>query len=200
MEWKRIHPLVAVASVAVILFSGLGAAALMGWLPSSTGKPEDPVAAAKTEMQAAAPAKTTAAKPKEAAPTSARSTSVQVASNAPVAKAICASCGVVQSVREVEKAGEGTGLGAVGGAVVGGVVGNQFGGGGGKKILTVAGAVGGGVAGHQIEKKVRATKSYEITVRFENGTTKVLSEANPPSWKTGDKVKLIDGNLQPNNA
>ena len=210
---KTIHPLVAVASVAVILFSGLGAAALIGWLPSSTGKAGEEVAMAKSDMApamtdksatmtapAAKPAQSAAAKPKDSAPVAATSKPVQVASSAPVAKAICASCGVVQSVREVEMAGEGTGLGAVGGAVVGGVVGNQFGGGSGKKILTVAGAVGGGIAGHQIEKKVRATKSYEITVRFENGTSKVFSEANPPSWKSGDKVKLIDGKLQPNNA
>jgi outer membrane lipoprotein SlyB len=215
MELKRIHPLVAVASVAVILFSGLGAAALMGWLPSSTGKAGDDVAIAKSDMAPAMTGKaaimttpvtgpaqsaTATSTPRQNVPIAAKSRPVQVASSATVAKAICASCGVVQSVREVEKAGEGTGIGAVGGAVVGGVVGNQFGGGSGKKILTVAGAVGGGVAGHQIEKKVRATKSYEISVRFENGTTQVFSEANPPSWKSGDKVKLIDGKLQPNNA
>lgn len=220
MDVKRIHPLVAVASVAVLLFSGLGAAALMGWLPSSTSKPGDdaaiirpdaamaksekaqPAASAASAASAAKPTQSTASatKPKDGTTVAARTKPAQVASSAPVAKAICANCGVIQSVLEVEKAGEGTGLGAVGGAVVGGVVGNQFGGGSGKKILTVAGAVGGGVAGHQIEKKVRATKSYDITVRFEDGTTKVFSEANPPSWRTGDKVKLIDGKLQPNNA
>ncbi len=220
MDVKRIHPLVAVASVAVLLFSGLGAAALMGWLPSSTSKPGDdaaiirpdaamaksekaqPAASAASAASAAKPTQSTtsATKPKDGTTVAARTKPAQVASSAPVAKAICANCGVIQSVLEVEKAGEGTGLGAVGGAVVGGVVGNQFGGGSGKKILTVAGAVGGGVAGHQIEKKVRATKSYDITVRFEDGTTKVFSEATPPSWKSGDKVKLIDGKLQPNNA
>ncbi|MEJ2176080.1 MAG: glycine zipper 2TM domain-containing protein, partial [bacterium] len=79
------------------------------------------------------------------ATTSAPATSPPVASS-------CASCGTVSAIREVEKKGEGTGLGAVGGAVVGGVIGHQFGGGTGKKVLTVAGAAGGAYAGHQIEK------------------------------------------------
>ena len=60
---------------------------------------------------------------------------------------ICGGCGVVSNTRTETRKGEASGIGAVGGAVVGGVVGNQFGGGNGKKALTVLGAVGGGVAG-----------------------------------------------------
>jgi uncharacterized protein YcfJ len=42
--------------------------------------------------------------------------------------------------------------GSVIGAIAGGVIGNQFGGGSGRKLTTVAGAVGGGIAGHEIQK------------------------------------------------
>lgn len=35
--------------------------------------------------------------------------------------------------------------------------------------------------------------SYETTVRYENGTTGVFSQADPPSWAPGDKVKVVDG-------
>ena len=34
---------------------------------------------------------------------------------------VCANCGTVSAIREVEKKGEGTGVGAIGGAVIGGV-------------------------------------------------------------------------------
>lgn len=35
--------------------------------------------------------------------------------------------------------------------------------------------------------------SYETTVRYENGTTGVFSQVEPPSWAPGDKVKVVDG-------
>jgi uncharacterized protein YcfJ len=55
--------------------------------------------------------------------------------------------------------------GTVIGAVVGGVVGNQFGGGSGKKLATVAGAAGGGYAGNQVQKKVQDNNTYTTTER-----------------------------------
>lgn len=79
-----------------------------------------------------------------------------------------------------------------------GVLGNRVGGGRGKDFMTVVGALGGAVAGHQIEKKVKTTKSYEITVRFEDGATRVFTEANPPAWRQGDKVTVINDRIQPN--
>ena len=85
-------------------------------------------------------------------------------------KAVCVECGVIEAVRTIDTKGEGSGIGAVGGAVVGGVVGNQIGHGTGKAVATVVGAVGGGLAGNEIEKYVKASKSYEIVVRLENGT------------------------------
>ena len=105
---------------------------------------------------------------------------------------------MVESVREIDVKGEGSGVGAVGGAVVGGVIGHQIGDGRTQDIATVVGAVGGAVAGHQIEKHVKSTTSYEITVRFEDGSSRVIHEASAPSWRTGDRVKVINGVIQSN--
>ncbi len=142
----------------------------------------------KTEHKALATAES---KPVEHTPP------LQVAAAPPV-KTICYDCGVIDSVRMIEKAGEGSGLGAVAGGVAGAVLGNQVGNGNGRSIMTIIGAVGGGLAGNQIEKTVKKTKSYEITVRFEDGTTRVFTQANEPAWRVGDKIKLTDGLLSSN--
>ena len=114
-------------------------------------------------------------------------------------QAKCTECGVIDSIREVTTKGEGSGLGVVGGAVVGGLLGNQVGAGSGKDVATVVGAVGGAVAGNQIEKSAKSTKSYDITVRFEDGSSRVFHEANPSAWRSGDRVKVINGVIRSNN-
>jgi outer membrane lipoprotein SlyB len=171
---KTLHPVLWVAGIVIILFCGAGAAALMGWLPGSAAKQADPIRAAALD--------------RSHAPDRARA-----AAKVPIA-AICAECGVVQSVHEVDTNGPGgSGIGVVGGAVVGGVLGNQVGEGNGRKLATVVGAVGGAFAGNEIEKRVNVAKSYEITVRLDDGSSRVITEAAAPSWRPGDKVKVING-------
>ena len=182
---KSPHPLVWVAAIALIVFCGAGIAAFMGWIPTSMGKPGDPALAKVDKPKTSANAKVHPA-PAQAAP-------------APVAVAArCAECGVIQSVREIDAKGQGSGVGAAGGAVVGGVLGNQVGHGDGRTIATVIGAVGGAVAGNEIEKRVKTSKSYEITVRFDDGSSRVFTEASAPSWRSGDKVKVVNGVIQSN--
>jgi outer membrane lipoprotein SlyB len=175
---KPLHPLMWAAGIALVVFCGAGFAALMGWIPGSVGKPAEASLAAKSDR--------------------ARS----VAKAAPAAKtpvvAICSECGVVQSVHEIDTKGKGSGIGAVGGAVVGGVAGNQVGHGDGRKIATVIGAVGGAVVGNEIEKHVKSGKSYEITVRFEDGSSRVVTEHDATAWRAGDKVKVLDGVIHSN--
>ena len=108
-------------------------------------------------------------------------------------KPICHDCGVIESVREVEKIGQGSGVGAVAGGVAGGLLGHQTGGGRGKDVMTVLGAIGGAVAGNSIEKNVKKVKSYEIAIRFEDGTSRLIAQDNPPAWRSGDKVKVVNG-------
>jgi outer membrane lipoprotein SlyB len=184
---KSPHTLYWIAGIAVTLFSAVGIAAIMGWIPTSTGGPGDSVVAAKQS----------AAQPAARSHTAPSRDPAQIASNAP-ARARCAECGVIEAVREIDTKGEGSGIGAVGGAVVGGVLGHQVGGGRGQDIATVVGAVGGAVAGNEIEKRVKSSKSYEITVRFEDGSSRVINEANAPSWRTGDRVKVVNDVIQSN--
>lgn len=184
---KSSQLLTMMVGIAVILFCAAGIAAIMGWIPTSIGGTRDgtvvgePEKTAKKTAQSAAPAKV-------------KTPPVQVASSAPAQK--CGNCGVIESVREIAAKGEGSGLGAAGGAVVGGVLGHQIGGGTGKQIATVVGAVGGAVAGNEVEKRVKATKSYDISVRLDDGSTRVINEANPPSWRAGDRVRVIDGAIR----
>lgn len=181
------HLLAVVAGIAIILFCAAGIAAIMGWIPTSIGGTRDSALVADKEKTA----KKTA---QASAPAKAKAPPVQVASSAPVTK--CSNCGVIESVRENAAKGEGSGLGAAGGAVVGGLLGHQVGGGSGKQIATVVGAVGGAVAGNEVEKRVKATKSYDITVRLDDGSTRVINEVNAPSWRSGDRVKLVDGSIR----
>jgi outer membrane lipoprotein SlyB len=121
---------------------------------------------------------------------------VQVAESKP-AKPACKSCGYVTSIRAIKTRAQGSGVGAGAGAVIGGLLGNQVGGGSGKQIATVAGAVGGAVVGNQVEGNMRATTSYEITVRLDNGKVRTFHQQSAPRWSEGDRVKVVKGSLRP---
>ena len=110
-------------------------------------------------------------------------------------KAWCAHCGNVESVRAIKQRAQGSGLGAAGGAVLGGLLGNQIGGGHGRQLATVAGAVGGAVVGNQVEGNMKATTSYEITVRLDDGSSRTFHQNSAPRWEAGDRVKVVKGAL-----
>jgi outer membrane lipoprotein SlyB len=104
----------------------------------------------------------------------------------------------VQAVREVKDAGEGTALGPVAGGIAGAVLGNQIGKGhGSQKVITVLGAAGGAFAGHAIEKQARGTTHWEVDVRRDDGTNETVRSDVAPGYQPGQRVKLIDGKLQP---
>jgi outer membrane lipoprotein SlyB len=96
----------------------------------------------------------------------------------------------VESVRQVELEGQGTGLGAVAGGVAGGLLGNQFGSGKGKTAMTVLGAVGGGLAGNQVEKKARSETVYRVSIRMQDGSVGTFQQSQ--SFAVGTKV-VVDG-------
>ena len=108
---------------------------------------------------------------------------------------ICRECGTVESVREVAVEAKGSGGGAVAGGLVGGLIGNQWGRGATRDIATVLGAVGGAYAGNHIEKSVKESKRYDVSVRFDDGSTRTFSGDTPPAWHSGDRVKLQNGTL-----
>jgi outer membrane lipoprotein SlyB len=108
----------------------------------------------------------------------------------------CGNCGNVESVRAIKHRAQGSGLGAAGGAVLGGLLGNQVGGGTGRQLATVAGAVGGAVVGNQVEGNMKATTSYEIRVRLDDGTLRTFHQSSAPQWRTGDRVRIVKGRLR----
>jgi outer membrane lipoprotein SlyB len=117
----------------------------------------------------------------------------QRTSAAPPAAGNCVDCGVVRSVRAVEKKGEASGVGAVAGGVLGGVIGHQFGSGRGNTAATIAGAGAGAYAGHQVEKNRNTKRSWSVSVRMDNGTSRTFTYANKPDFREGDRVKALDG-------
>jgi len=203
---RTTHPLIIIAAITVTLFSLVGIGAVLGWIPTSVGTGAAPVVQAPEQANAQPePAKPVEAKPvvKQAKPKPiARTEPPQPAAQTvvppppPMVAAVCRECAVIEEVREVEKAGQGSGVGAVGGAVVGGVIGHQVGRGRGKDVATVLGAIGGGVAGNQIEKNVKKTVEYQVVIRYEDGTKGLFTQATPPSWRSGDKVRIINGVIQ----
>jgi outer membrane lipoprotein SlyB len=169
---KPLHPIVWIAGIALIVFCGVGAAALMGWIGTGKAVEQSPI----TKLDKA-----------------------RAPERAHVAAKVCLECGVVQSVHEVDTKGSGSGAGAVGGAVVGGVLGHQVGEGDDRKIGAVVGAVAGGLLGNEIEKQVKSTKSFEIAVRFDDGSNRVITEATASPWHVGDKVKVVNGVIRSNS-
>lgn len=204
---SRISPVVAIAAVSVIIFSAVGVGVMTGVIPSSLSKSSEQAAAtteaSKTATAAPAEKKTATAAPKrapasEAPKRTAASEPAREPARVASAPSVCTNCGTVEAVNVVEQKGEGSGLGAIAGGVAGAVLGNQVGGGSGRTIATVAGAAGGAYAGHQVEKHVKSAKRYDVAVRMQDGTSRSFSYDSQPSYRIGDKVKVVDGALVAN--
>lgn len=221
----RIHPLVAGAAISVMLVSLTGVAAITGLIPNSHGtsspsadvpvaatvgsasaatspaalvesKPDSKVALKTDEEETKpAPVEKRAAAPRQPQIAQPKRVYSEPAPRVAQAPAICHSCGRVESVQAVEQPAQASGVGMVAGAVLGGVLGNQVGGGSGRKIATVAGAVGGGYAGNEIEKRSRASTTYHVRVRMEDGEVRSFPYAQQPGWSAGDRVRVVDGRL-----
>jgi outer membrane lipoprotein SlyB len=207
------QPLLIAAAVAVIVFCGAGSAAILGWLPvPAGGTPEQPGARgieramlASTLQNTAPP--TLAARAENQRTHNQRIDDVRAArartpapqqadAAAPARARWCTHCGNIESVREITHRAQGSGAGAAGGALLGGLLGNQVGGGNGRKLATVAGAVGGAVVGNQVEGTLRATRSYEIRVRLDDGGARTFHQQSAAGWRPGDRVKVVDGALR----
>ena len=214
---KRLHPLLLVAAVSLTVFSAVGIAALTGLLPNSKGsvKETTPVASAPVTEPAPAPEAVPAPQPVKKPVVKHHTTPKVVAAaetpamtppavaqtppppvyEAPKPVVKPGLLGTVVGVREVEEKGDAKGIGAVGGGVAGAVLGHNIG--DHNKLVTVLGAAGGALLGNQIEKQVRTSKQWEMTVRYDDGTTQVFKSEQAPFWHQGDRVRLYEGQLQP---
>lgn len=115
----------------------------------------------------------------------------------PVAQVRCLDCGEVAAVNAIAQKGEGSWIGPVAGGVGGAILGKQMGKGSGNTIMTILGAAGGAYAGHKVEQKVRTTTRWDVVVRMEDGSTRTVSAAEQPLWRVGDRVRVNNGTLEP---
>ncbi|MCX7173383.1 MAG: glycine zipper 2TM domain-containing protein [Proteobacteria bacterium] len=189
------NSLIWITGIAIILFCATGIAAIMGWIPTSMGHGSD-----DTTLTSAERFPTDVIRPAKA--------NARIALDSPLAPMAssnevpvhrrCAECGVIVSTRQIESSGEASGIGAIGGGLLGGVLGHQVGGGRGQDLAAVVGAVGGVVAGNEIEKRMKSTQGYNVMVRLHDGSSRVIHEVNPPMWRNGDYVKIVDGVIHSN--
>lgn len=100
----------------------------------------------------------------------------------------CANCGIVESVSAIKRNPPTSGTGVVAGGVLGAVVGNQIGKGSGRTLGTILGAIGGGIAGNAVEKQMKKETVYQVRVRMEDGSSRVIEQATAPA--IGSRINL----------
>jgi outer membrane lipoprotein SlyB len=223
-NYRKMHPLMVITAVSLTTFSLLGIATMTGMInPARSNSAESfqvamPVSdtEAKALEDKSAPnkgttsdeakresssnARTTAAEPPlrhhaSAQSSTGRSVNKPIGLTADNAAKPCTVCGKVASIQLVKQDGDATGLGAVAGGVAGGLIGNQVGKGKGNILMTILGAGSGAYAGHTIEKKVKATESYLVKVRMNDGSTRSVTMSEKPDFAVGDPVKVINGGV-----
>lgn len=113
-----------------------------------------------------------------------------------VAAPACSECGTVTGIREIEKPRK-VGAGTAAGAAIGGLLGYAVGGRGNRTAGTVVGAAGGAVAGNVIENRAAEGKTYEIGVRFDDGSSRAFTQETHPGWSQGSRVRVVNGALAP---
>ncbi|MGW8184206.1 MAG: glycine zipper 2TM domain-containing protein [Burkholderiales bacterium] len=177
-----LYPLMLIAAVTVIVFSLVGIATMLGWLPSAQSKSDS---ASRSEAVVGS----------EPAPAASGGGPAGVVRGERGAAPVCGNCGVIESIRVVEAKGEGSGLGAVTGGVVGGVLGNQVGRGTGRAVMTVVGAGAGAYAGNEIEKNVKRSTQYQIRVRMDNGSYRTIYQQSQPALGPGQRVRVSEDGL-----
>lgn len=102
--------------------------------------------------------------------------------------------GTVESVRNVTIQNDrSSGAGVLAGGALGGVAGSSIGGGRGNILATIGGGILGAVAGNAVENQAGKTKGLEVTVRLDNGETRVVAQAADVPLSVGQRVRLISG-------
>ena len=86
---------------------------------------------------------------------------------------------------EVERRGPDSATGTIAGAIIGGVIGNQFGGGNGRRALTVAGAALGASVGNDVSRNQRA--EYRRPISYER--CEIQRDYETRSYTSGYRVK-----------
>ena len=48
-----------------------------------------------------------------------------------------------------------------------------------------------------VERNALTHKRYEVSVRLQDGSVRTVPSDAPPAWKSGDKVRVVNGRLKP---
>lgn len=102
--------------------------------------------------------------------------------------------GTVESVRNVVIQNDRTsGVGGLAGGALGGVAGSAIGGGRGQVLAAIGGGLLGALAGDAVEHQTGKSAGLEITVRLDNGETRVIAQEADVSLSVGQRVRVISG-------
>lgn len=102
----------------------------------------------------------------------------------------CRDCAVVESVRAVEAAPRGGGVGAIGGAIAGAILGKEAGAAHTKRVLTVLGAIGGALVGREVERQATRATHYDVDLRLADGTVLKRRYEQAPPFVAGETIRL----------
>jgi outer membrane lipoprotein SlyB len=103
--------------------------------------------------------------------------------------------GTVESINQVVEEKSPSGAGLVVGGLVGGGLGSLIGSGTGRTVATVVGAAGGAYAGNQVEKK-QGQMVWQIGVRYDDGSSATIRQAQPTNLRIGDRVRVSDTGVE----
>jgi len=97
-------------------------------------------------------------------------------------RAVCDRCGTIESVSMADKLRNPPGVAMLAG-------------GKGSEVMAVLHVVLNAMVGNPI--RPAPGPSYEITVRFHDGSKRMITETGTPAWKPGDPVRVINGLIKP---
>ena len=102
--------------------------------------------------------------------------------------------GTVEAVRNVViQRDRSSGAGALAGGALGGVAGSSIGGGRGQVLAAIGGGLLGAMAGDAVEHNMGKSAGLEITVRLDNGETRVIAQEADVPLSAGQRVRVISG-------
>ena len=102
--------------------------------------------------------------------------------------------GTVINVRPITiQSDQTSGGGAIAGGALGGVAGSAVGGGTGRTMAIIGGALLGALAGNAVEDSLGKKDGLEISVRLDNGETRVIAQEADLPILMNQRVQVISG-------
>ena len=176
---KLLYPLLLAVAIAVILFTVLGIVATMGNLPSVNAAEKPPLS-------------------KNAASSAPRLRQNKAGAPEEIERAaVCSNCGIVESIRIINRSGPGAGPGFVVGGLTGRLASNRLGSDNRRAFMTGLGDADGSYAGIAVEAHATKSTCFEILIRLDNGRVNATYGASDAPFVVGDRVRVVNGIVVP---